>query len=101
MTDRTKELKRVLRMVVARIIKDGSDPQEINSGLCSDFASIVWDNFGRAMKLEFEEAYDEYGCGHTWLSYMGKHYDAEAVDGVADPRHLPIFIRNPDLSTHI
>ena len=96
--DRTEELKKVLQTVVDLFLVDGDPPQEINCGLCADFATEVWEKLGRPDDLRFENVYDDKcGCGHTWLSYMGVHYDAEAVDGVADPRQLPFFIRDPDL----
>jgi len=95
--DRTEELKKVLQTVVDHLIEDGSNPQEVNNGLCADFATVVWEYFDYDKNLKFEDMYDKCGCGHTWLSYMGVHYDAEAVDGVADPRQLPFFIRDPDL----
>ena len=39
---------------------------------------------------------DLNGCDfghHVWLSYNGRHYDAECPEGVASPFELPIFAR--------
>ena len=94
--DRTRELKRILKQLVADWGEDGISPLDINDGYCADFAHMVWERFGKDKGLKFED--NGYGCGygHTWISYKGKHYDAEAIDGVADPKHLPFSMRIDD-----
>jgi hypothetical protein len=72
--------------------------EEISCGLCSDFATAVEAELGSEEREDLQFATDERlgeptGYEHTWLRFMGRHYDAEAPEGVKDWRRLPIFKR--------
>ena len=58
-------------------------PYDINSGLCGDFATTV--------KEAFNDVIIVGGPCHIFLMYKGLYYDAEEIDGVNDPRLLPIY----------
>jgi hypothetical protein len=71
-------------------------PQDINNGNCDYFAEDLLfaaqqlGNIGRF----FVTPDDENLPGHCWAFVSGKHFDAEAPEGVADWRELPIFKRS-------
>ncbi len=67
-------------------------PIEINSGLCDYFAMEIQERVPYA-KEECSEIYNA-PVGHVWVSYKGRHYDAQAPDGVSDWSQLPIFLSN-------
>ena len=72
----------------------GDTPQEINSGNCDHFADVVQ---RLAKKQGILTSWAE-GYGHFWIFYNGKHYDAEAPEGVENWHLLPFYIRNKPLT---
>lgn len=78
-----------------------STPRMINQGSCIDFAEEVRkrtpeDVFPMSIHMMYEGEPPKdmriYG-GHEWIYFFGKHYDAEAPEGVDDFRELPFFKR--------
>jgi hypothetical protein len=67
-------------------------PDEINNGLCDYFATAILERFPKARE-ECSEFY-EAPVGHVWVSYEGRHYDAQAPEGVDRWSDLPIFLLN-------
>lgn len=83
--------------------------EQINNGECDDFAVDVAEYFfgeDTAQTLFFRElngfqlvTYGDYSKfedelnPHTWIVYRGKHYDAEAPNGVESHYDLPIYRR--------
>lgn len=92
----------------------GLTPVGINSGLCADFADALTKNFGMGtMVVGIDDLFDEFGelalfstaapgidwdclerigapseLSHSWILFDGRHYDAEAPDGVGNPFDL-------------
>lgn len=88
-----------MRSVIRSLIKKyGGDPVHINSGDCHDFAEALLermrkhDAYAAALVTAHDLCYVEYGA-HSWVYYDGKHYDAEAPNGVSDWLKLPFFLR--------
>ena len=71
----------------------GLYPYDINCGNCDYFASDFLFVAGRLGKSgEPLVTPDEEDLpGHCWAFIDGRHFDAEAPDGVTDWRELPIF----------
>ncbi len=90
--------------------------EEINSGLCADFADTfrvkVSQEGYNGTALDIEGIYDSEDAerhdfdddvllsaaslgavGHTFLMFEDRFYDAEAPEGVDHPQDLPIFGR--------
>jgi len=74
-----------------------------NNGFCEEFALSVYEKM-TGIKYDFIMDYvnDENSninlilqYPHIWIKYEGKHYDAECLDGVSNPRDLPFFGDNP------
>lgn len=64
-------------------------PEQINAGGCWTFAYKLVNKVGRG---------ELRGNGiHGWAEIDGKHYDAEAPEGVDDPRDLAFFKRDPSM----
>lgn len=98
-------------IIKAELLKSGEDPQEINNGGCQDFAEFVveqltesGDLHGLAVDMEWfdeiagaerdlGELYDDGFPWHVWVYHRGRHYDAEAPDGVEDWKDLPFWRR--------
>ncbi len=76
---------------------DLSTAREVNSGLCEDFAIDLSESLPEAEVLYTEDFIDwdsdDYPGGHAWVSYQGKYYDAECLNGVTDWKSLPFFLR--------
>jgi hypothetical protein len=99
-------------------VDSGASPVEINTGMCADFADAFTSFYGRGTEVLgtddlFEEArsggermagavpppgttwelLDALGAvdvlSHSWIAHDGLHYDAEAIEGVANPFDLP------------
>jgi hypothetical protein len=71
----------------------GKSPYDINNGDCDSFADALY-RAAEQMGLYVEcfDSYDEVGLPvHYWVCIEGKHYDAEAPEGVGEWRELPIF----------
>lgn len=49
---------------------------------------ITWDDMDR-----ISEQFGFAGGVHVWVEIEGRHYDAEAIDGVDNPLDLPFFKR--------
>lgn len=99
---------------LSKVIKEKSKNyncsiEEINSGLCDDFAVDVAGYFfgvDTAQTLFFRELngfklvtyvdyskFDDELDPHIWIVYNGKHYDSEAPNGVKSHYDLPIYKR--------
>lgn len=79
-------------------------PQQINEGECDvfantvvdelvasgDFGAVVVDDDWFTIEGETEDPY----WRHAWIYFEGKHYDAEAPEGVEDWMQLPFFLRH-------
>lgn len=89
---------------------DVSYDHDINDGYCADFATELWEGYGRSY-LDIVSDEDFIECGmthegrdgphgdnytHTFIHYDGKFYDSEAPYGVDDWRDLPIFKRQKE-----
>lgn len=61
------------------------DGEEINHGLCREFADAVAERVPSARHA--------WGDGHVWIEYDGLCYDAECFNGVESPDDLPFFQR--------
>jgi hypothetical protein len=72
-------------------------PEEINNGLCADFADIIWRECDLSSEISFcdnenlTNGAEEYI--HTFIKYKGLYYDSEAPYGVEDWKNLPTFKR--------
>lgn len=91
-------------------------PREINNGSCGDFAEAVCDNISTALMVDvldvipaksWRKAYEKAGSvvkvfgAHTWVTgYYGRHYDAEAPEGVDNFWELPIYQRSVNQSEY-
>jgi hypothetical protein len=81
------------------------DPRtEINAGNCEDFMMAVCERVPGAEERttgpflgpndeEVAGPLDHLGVGHYWVEHEGRHYDAEAPEGVERAEDLPIFRR--------
>jgi hypothetical protein len=67
----------------------GLTPKEINSGLCFEWAKIVF-NLVEGSKIA---GHNINGNGHSYIEYKTVCYDAEAPQGVSYWRDLPFFQR--------
>lgn len=63
--------------------------REINKGYCVEFADALAERLPGAEVQWTPE--NEALPGHHWIKYEGRYYDAEAPQGVAHWRTLPIF----------
>lgn len=71
----------------------GLRPYDINNGICDYFAEdflFAAKQLGNTGEF-FVTPDDEDLPGHCWAFVNGKHFDAEAPEGVGDWRELPIF----------
>ena len=99
-----------LSKVIERISKNyNCSIEDINNGECDNFAVEVAEYFfgeDTSQTLFFRElngfklvTYGDYSKfddeldPHTWILYNGKHYDAEAPNGVVSHYDLPIYKR--------
>lgn len=96
------DLPQMIRELVLGDFFEGLPPEEINCGFCVDFAEqlnakLVDRGVLDGVLLDSGDlgAGLRYGRGeHVWLWLRGRHYDAEAPEGVEDWRDLPFFKRN-------
>ena len=75
------------------VIAYGLQPYDINNGNCDYFAEdflFVAKKLGNPGRF-FATPEDEDLPGHCWAFVSGRHFDAEAPEGVGDWRELPIF----------
>ena len=90
-------LSAIIRITVKHWLVDdvANSAEEISNGHCGDFADNVWNKLGCPPDevLYFSSCYAQ-SCGHTWLTFRGKHYDAECPDGVSDWKMLPFWQRD-------
>lgn len=94
--------------------EDGLSATAINSGLCADFADAITSSFGmESAVFSIDDLFDDSGglvtvsapppgtdwnllerigvpddLSHSWILFDGRHYDAEAPDGVDNPFDL-------------
>lgn len=93
----------LIRKNVATWGRDGDPvkPEAINSGDCADFAEALLGELLEAgvTRLVVVDSNDLVHDGdsadywHVWIYCDGRHYDAEAPDGVEDWEQLPFFVR--------
>lgn len=89
------ELSEVIQLLV-EVYLDlyGVDDDEINHGMCEDFAYDLKVIMGEGEVLWADEMpggnWDEHGA-HAFFKYRGRFYDSEAPDGVTDWTHLSFF----------
>lgn len=79
-------------------------PEKINSGWCGWFAEELRQ---RLIEAKHHSAHTAETAdfartksvwhSHAWVTCEGKHYDAEALEGVDDWQDLPFFRRRPEL----
>jgi len=76
----------------------GTIPILINDGRCEEFAMNIIDSLGGYSGELYELSTGNFDPewktdlpGHVWVFYKGRHYDAEAPQGVENWRELPIF----------
>lgn len=78
-------------------------PRDINDGFCGDFSDQLMDDATAAGVLDvvpcegFELSGDVVDGEHLWSYWRGRHYDAEAPEGVEDWRDLPFWLRRERL----
>lgn len=65
-------------------------PQDINCGLCAEFATQIWQKCC-GVEIISDEDMGAIEYTHTFISYGGRFYDAECVTGVENWKDLPIF----------
>jgi hypothetical protein len=95
---RRVDVSDVVRSVLASDYWRGTSPRDINAGGCEDFQQdvIAAGKLCGATAELCTENFPEEGArlpGHCWVQHEGRHYDAEAPDGVEDWQDLPIFKR--------
>ena len=74
-----------------------SDPVEINTGGCADFATILWES-NRKLEITSDEDEDGREYSHTFIKHQGRFYDAETPEGIEDWRDFPIYARQHSFS---
>lgn len=102
-------------------VYDFSEYREINQGLCEDFAQFIIKLYPEAKMHGLEEfqksdtyfdwallarngitapagfteqQIDDFNLGgHLWITFRGRHYDAECPNGVTNFFELPFFKR--------
>lgn len=73
-------------------------PAAVNNGLCEEFQQAVIESagldgwFAECVTENYPDFADELP-GHCWVRFRGRHYDAEAPQGVNNFLELPIFKR--------
>lgn len=89
------DLPKSIRKLAKEYHKDGITPLGINNGFCADFATVIWERFGRCsiQILNNEELTGEEYL-HTFMKHGALFYDAEAPNGVSDWQKLPFFKRD-------
>lgn len=82
-------MSKISKAIEATIVKFDMFPRDINRGSCFDFATVVFD-LVEGSKIA---GHNRHGCGHTYIEYKGRCYDAEAPQGVKRWQSLPFFKR--------
>jgi hypothetical protein len=75
--------------VAATLQFEDMTEEDINSGSCFDWATIVFD-YVAGSKIAGQNIND---CGHTWVEFKGRCYDAEVPQGVRNWLDLPFWKR--------
>lgn len=57
----------------------------VNNGWCDVYVDSI--------KSVVQDATEEEAEGHVWVSWHGRHFDAEVPGGVSRPGKLPVYIR--------
>lgn len=86
----------ILAEILAEMRGEGMSeplPWDVNNGWCEEFGVRAEGRIPGAYGEWDDE--DNGGVGHYIVFYEGRAYDAEALDGRDDPRHLPIYGDNP------
>lgn len=74
---------------------------DINNGYCEEFAEAVLTDLPDGYAAWLDELPEFVGIdshdlpAHYVLVFDNRYYDAECIDGVDNPRDLPIFQRRP------
>ena len=79
-------------------------PQEINNGLCSDFADSI--SYGESLwgddvcpmlwstrVIFLKDWFTHFAIGHCFIKYNNRYYDSECPYGVDYPDELPYYQR--------
>jgi hypothetical protein len=67
----------------------GDPPEVINNGACGLFAQLVIDSLGGETEELYASFTERCTNAHEWITYNGRHYDAECPFGVDDETDLP------------
>jgi len=79
------------QLVKETVTEVGLAPFEINTGNCDEFADKLVRK-ARKIGLNTRLIVNDR-IGHIWTTCLGKHYDAETPDGVANWKELPTVAR--------
>jgi hypothetical protein len=65
----------------------------INDSFCGVFSGYVCEMYGDQVEELCEEdvGISKKYTEHWFIKYQGKYYDAECIEGVIDPKDLPLF----------
>ena len=100
----------ILKLRVQYLDKPGvRDFEDINSGLCCDFADDVCSEIVEAKRFWGDELTEDdwgmdekwmnsYSYGHAFIKYNGKYYDSESPWGVKHPIKLKYYQRELQFS---
>ena len=72
------------------------DPEQINSGLCCDWAWTVKKQYAEAQLFEWVTGDVKYAWGHAFVKIDNLYYDSESPTGVRDWRELGFIRRLPE-----
>ena len=87
-------IERVIRRLLASPAWRSISPIDINQGDCEDFQQDVREAIPEAQERTTEMYARAVGMpGHCWIFHAGRHFDAEAPQGVDRWQRLPIFRR--------
>ncbi len=90
-------LVKVQMMILKFRVLLGKSGKEINNGYCGMFAAMVIENLGGPTDKLYESFSETVSPGHAWITFDGRHYDAECLEGVNNANDLPFFKRLTNL----
>ena len=71
---------------------EANTTEELNNGFCNAVAQEIFEEAGKPDGMQVMEA-STMGGRHQWVSYNGRHYDAETPTGVENFEDLPVWER--------
>ena len=105
----TDAIKALIDEMVNDVDSEPSNAQEINCGLCEEFASTIGDQVEGAYMSWGDQLYDDFwgmekehgiehwsddhAFGHCFIIFEDRYYDSEAPKGVDHPKNLPFYLR--------